>query len=136
MNDAAFDLGRLNVAIRTGDESRTRHVIRCLAPWLQRHNRLHARLLLHLNPNTQPAFTSTRTFSTGRGAATHLVATCNMSTANKPQGLPNPYGSLPNPYALHSAADTAPASSADEQAKPEEKKTTGTSQADLVFTAW
>lgn len=54
-----------------------------------------------------------------------------MATQNqKPSGLPNPYaqGALPNPYAL-AAADGAAAvagSPADEQAKLEEKKSTGT----------
>jgi splicing factor 45 len=44
----------------------------------------------------------------------------------KPQGLPNPYGSLPNPYALPAAAEAAPVKFTEEQAKPEEKKSTGT----------
>jgi hypothetical protein len=61
--------------------------------------------------------------------ATNTIASSNMSSQSKPQGLPNPYaaGSLPNPYALPSAADAAPAPSAEEQAKPEDKKSTGTS---------
>ena len=51
-----------------------------------------------------------------------------MVSSGKPAGaLPNPYAkALPNPYAAATVAESGPVKFAEEQAKAEQKKLTGT----------